>query len=120
MDFSLHEQRRLAQMERDLSGDRRLVALMGVLASGRARRVRLLRCFALRLRHPWYGPTVGGRHRFAKLALIAALVLTLAGPPVLITSVVIGLLVLTVVALATIPLSVTLLVLSYRWTQHCV
>jgi hypothetical protein len=117
MDFSLHEQRRLAQIEKDLSADRRLVALMGLLASPHRKTLRLLRCLALRLRHPWFAsssPTGG----FARLALVAAFALSVAAPPALITSLVFGILVLTVVSLVAIPMAVTLLVLSYRWTFH--
>lgn len=117
MDFSLHEQRRLAQIEKDLSSDRRLAALMGVLGSPRRKTLRLLRCFGVRLRHPWYTSS-GPADRFARLALVAAFVLALAAPPALITSLVFGILVLTVVSLVAIPMAATLLVLSYRWTFH--
>ena len=52
MDFSLHEKRRLAQMEQDLSTDRRLVAVMRILTSRRAKPWRLLRYVVCRVRRP--------------------------------------------------------------------
>ena len=46
MDFSLHERRRLAQIEQELSGDRRLVAMLGILGTKSRKPVLLSRAFA--------------------------------------------------------------------------
>jgi hypothetical protein len=118
MDFSLHEQRRLAQIERDLSADRRLAALMSVLAADRARRLRRLRCFAARVRHPWYGRVGRESHRLARVTLALALVVTLLAPPALIASVIAGISALAIAATAAIPVAVVLLVISYRRTRR--
>src|SRR5689334_22273267 len=114
MDFSLHEQRRLAQIEKDLSADRRLAGLMGILASDRPRPLRRmrsrLRCFAVSVRHPWHGP-VGVRSQLAaRLTLVVAIVVTLLAPPVLIASVIAGLTPLAIAATAAIPVAAVLLV----------
>ena len=122
MDFSVHEQRRLAQIEKDLSADRRLAALMDVLASERPRRLgrmrSRLRCFAVTVRHPWHGPAGVRGHLAARLTLVAAIVVTLLAPPLLIASVIAGLTPLAIAATAAIPVAAVLLVVSYRRTRH--
>jgi hypothetical protein len=51
MDFSLHERQRLAEIERELSDDRRLTAIMAIMESRRGRMWRLLRYVASRVHH---------------------------------------------------------------------
>lgn len=122
MDFSLHEQRRLAQIEKDLSADRRLAALMRVLASDRPKRLgrtrNQLRCLGVRVRHPWHGPIGGRPHLAARVTLAVAILATLLAPPVLIGALVAGLTPLAIAATAAIPVAVVLLVFSYRRTRH--
>jgi hypothetical protein len=120
MDFSLHEQRRLAQIEAELSADRRLVVLMELLGSHRTRAWRQMQYTTCRLRRPRRG--VGrSRPRLrslpAKLALIMALALTTAVPVVLIVALVLGLGALAVLTVCVLPLTSLLLVASYRWAR---
>ena len=103
-DFSLHEQRRLAEIERELSADRRLVALLSVLESRRTRSWRRMRCFGIRLRRPAL--------RSARFLVIVALCLTVAVPALLVTAVMAGLGTLAVIAAATMPVPVVLLALA--------
>lgn len=107
MDFSLHEKRRLAQMEQDLSTDRRLVAVMGILTSRRSRPLRLLRYVAVRVRRPRLMVT---RHRGLRLALFLALALTVATPVVLIIALATGMSLMALIAVAVAPLPPLLLI----------
>jgi Flp pilus assembly protein TadB len=103
-DFSLHEQRRLAEIERELSADRRLVALISVLGSRRTSAWRRMRCLGIRLRRPAL--------RSARLLVIVALCLTVAVPTLLVTAVMAGLGTLAVIAAAAMPVPVVLLALT--------
>ncbi len=123
MDFSLHEQRRLAQIERDLSRTAGWRHMMGVLASDRPRPLRRtrsrLRCFAVTVptpvarpgRRPWHAVV-------ARLTFVAAIAVTLVAPPLLIASVIAGLTPLAIAATAAIPVAAALLVVSYRRTRR--
>ncbi|HEX5406996.1 MAG TPA: hypothetical protein VFX16_32370 [Pseudonocardiaceae bacterium] len=109
-EFSLHEQRRLAEIERDLSVDRRLVAMLDVLGSQRTSAWRRMRCFGIRLRRP----ALLARSRSGKLAVIVTLCLTVAVPVLLITALVLGLGGLSVVAAAALPVPPILLALAHH------
>src|ERR1700753_514150 len=118
MDFSLHEQRRLAQIEEELPADRRLVALMELLGSHRTRAWRQMQYTTCRLRRPRRGT---GRTRPAslpaELAPVMSLGLTAAVPVVLIVALVLGLGALAVLTVCVLPLTSLLLVASYRWAR---
>ncbi len=109
MEFSLHDKRRLAQMEQDLSTDRRLVAVMRILTSRRAKPWRLLRYVACLIRRPRLIPT---RHRGARFALIAALCLTFATPIVLIVALATGMSLVAVITVTLAPLPPLLLIFA--------
>lgn len=109
MDFSLHEKRRLAQMEQDLATDRRLVALMRILPSRRPKPLRLLRYTVCRARRP---RLVSTQHRGARLVMIMALFLTFAVPVVLITALAAGMSLLAVVAVSVAPVPPLLLIFA--------
>jgi O-antigen ligase len=115
MDFSLHEKRRLAQLEQELSTDRRLVAVMRILTSRRRRTWRLLRYTACRIRRP---RLIATRHRGTRLAMILALCLTLATPVVLIVALVAGLSLLAVVTVAAAPIPPLALILVGHLAQR--
>src|SRR5882762_7024288 len=100
MDFSLHEKRRLAQLEQDLSGDRRLVALMRIVESGCGRTWRLLRYVACRVRRP---RLPAPRHRWTRLAILTALLFTVAIPVVLAVALLAGLSLLAVITVSVAP-----------------
>jgi hypothetical protein len=117
MDFSLHEQRRLAQIEQDLSADRRLVSLMDLLGSHRTRLWRQLQYTGCRVRRPRL-PVVHPRQSVARLALIAALCLTAAVPILLTVGLALGLGVLVIVTLCALPVPPVLLVLTHRWATR--
>jgi VIT1/CCC1 family predicted Fe2+/Mn2+ transporter len=108
-DFSLHEQRRLAEIERQLSEDRRLVAMLDVLGSQRTKAWRRMRCFGIRLRRP----ALFSRPRSAKITMIIALCLTVAVPALLVTALMLGLSALSVVAACALPVSPILLALAH-------
>jgi hypothetical protein len=120
MEFSLHERRRLALIEQELSSDRRLVAMLGILESTRRKPVRVLRYAGARVRRP------GGRHsapatlryRLAMTSLVVASGLIVAAPGLLITGLLLDVPVLIVVAAAALPLPPLLLVLSRRWVRR--
>jgi hypothetical protein len=108
-DFSLHEQRRLAEIERELSADRRLVAMLAVLESHRTTAWRRMRCFGIRLRRP----SMRAQPRSAKVAVIIALCLTIAVPALLITALMLGLTTLSVIAASVLPVPPILLALTH-------
>jgi hypothetical protein len=108
VDFSLYEQRQLAEMERELATDRRLTAITVALGSGGPRIRRRLRCLVARLRYR--RPAVGSR--WAIVAMVAALVVTVAVPVLLITALVVKLSLLAVVAVGVLPVAPVLLVLA--------
>lgn len=109
MEFSLHEKRRLAQMEQDLSTDRRLVAVMRILTSRRAKPMRLLRYTACRIRRPRLITT---EHRGTRAAMILALCLTFATPIVLIVALAAGLSLLAVITVSVAPIPPLLLIFA--------
>lgn len=115
MDFSVHEQRRLAAIEQDLATDRRLTALMGVLSTKRGRGAR---CLAVRLRHPWHGPVGARSQTVSRVSLALAIAVTLMAPPVLIAAVVAGIEALAIAATAAIPVAIVLLIISYRRAKY--
>jgi hypothetical protein len=108
-DFSLHEQRRLAEIERELSADRRLVAMLDVLGSRRTRAWRRMRCFGIRVRRP----ALLARSRSAKVAMIVALCMTVAVPALLVTALMLQLSVLSVIAACALPVPPILLALAH-------
>jgi hypothetical protein len=114
MDFSLHEQRTLARIEQELSDDRRLSALMTILDSEKPRRWRRLRALGCRLRHPREEGLSAGRLVFDTRPLLAVTILfTVATITVLVTSIVLGIGTLIVVAAAVLPLLPTLGLIAY-------
>jgi hypothetical protein len=117
MDFSLHEQRRLAQIEQDLSADRRLVALMAILGSHRTRMWRQLQYNGCRVRRP-RRPALHPRPPAARLAMVAALFLTVALPVVLTVALALGIAVLAIVTVCVLPVPPLLLVLTHRWVAR--
>lgn len=120
MDFSLHERRRLAQIEQELSDDRRLVAILGILGAKRRKPAQLLRYLGVRLRRPGgrrsaprtarYRLAVAIQYTTAMLALaaVAAMVVAilLSGPPLIALSI------------ALLPLPPLAFVLSRRWARR--
>lgn len=104
MDFSLHEQRTLARIEEELSEDRRLTALLDFLQAKRPRRLRRTRVLLLALRHPRSTRAGAGRRVDTRPLLAVAILLTVACLGVLISSIVLGIGTLIVVASAVLPL----------------
>ncbi len=114
MDFSLHEQRTLARIEQELSDDRRLSALMTILDSEKPRRWRRLRVLGCRLRHPRQdGPSAGPLVFDTRPLLAVTILFTVATIAVLVTSIVLGIGTLIVVAAAILPLLPTLGLIAY-------
>jgi hypothetical protein len=109
MDFSLHEKRRLAALEQDLSDDRRLVALMRILASGRGKSWRVLRYVLCRVRRP---RLPAPRHRWTRLAILTALLLTAAIPVVLVVALLTGMSLLAVITVSVAPMPPLMLILA--------
>lgn len=121
MDFSLHEQRALARMEQDLSGDRRLSSLMALLDSKRSRPIRTLKSVGCRLRHPRedMGPVPGYHVPDTRPLLAVTILLTIACLAVFITSLVLGIGTMIVLASAVLPLPPALgLVIYLRLRRH--
>lgn len=114
MDRSVYEKRQLAVLERQLSDDRRLVALLAEFDSHRSASRRRLRCALLRLRYRRPGP--GSRP--ARLAVFVAACLTIAGPMTLIVALLTGVQALSIVALGLLPLAPVLLVLAQHWVRR--
>lgn len=114
MDFSVYEKRQLAVLERQLTDDRRLVAMLAAFGSDQSALRKRVRCQVARLRHHRPGP--GSRP--ARIAVVAALCLTLAGPLVLIASLVFGIQVLSLVAVGMLPVAPLLLVLAQHWVRR--
>jgi hypothetical protein len=120
MDFSLHERRRLAQIEQELSGDRRLVGMLGILGSKRRKPVLLLRYVSVRLRRP------GGRHsspgtpryRFAVTVLLVSVALMLAAPAGVAVAIVLNIPLLIALSIAILPLPPLAFLLSRRWVRR--
>ncbi|HEX3650608.1 MAG TPA: hypothetical protein VHV49_19450 [Pseudonocardiaceae bacterium] len=121
MDFSVHEQRTLARMEQDLSGDRRLSSLMALLDSKRSRRIRTLKSAVCRLSHPRedMGPVPGYHVPDTRPLLALTILLTIACVAVFVTSLVLGIATMIVVASVVLPLPPALgLVIYLRLRRH--
>ncbi len=120
MDFSLHERRRLAQIEQELSGDRRLVAMLGILGSKRHKPLLLLRYLGVRLRRPGgrRAAPATARYRFAVTLLFVAAFLLLAAPAGLAMAIVLGSPALIALGIAIQPLPPLVFILSRRWTRR--
>lgn len=106
MDFSLHERRRLAQIEQELSGDRRLVQMLGILGAKGRKFTLLARYTSVRLRRPGgrSGAPHTARHRFAVALLWLSAVLLLAAPAGLVMAIVLNSAPLIALAVAVLPL----------------
>jgi hypothetical protein len=119
MDFSLHERRRLAQIEQELSGDRRLVRMFGILDASNRKPVRLLRYAGTRVRTP------GGRrsaprtaqYRFAVALHWLTAVLVLAAVAGVVMAVVLNSPPLIALTIAVLPLPPLGFMLCRRWTR---
>jgi hypothetical protein len=121
MDFSLHEQRALARMEQDLSGDRRLSSLMALLDSRRSRPIRILKSAACRLRHPRedLGPVPGYHVPDTRPLLALTILLTVVCVAVFVTSLVLGISTMIIVSSVVLPLPPALgLVIYLRLRRH--
>jgi hypothetical protein len=121
MDFSLHEQRALARMEQDLSGDRRLSSLVALLDSKRSRPIRILKSVGCRLRHPRedLGPVPGYHVPDTRPLLAVTILLTVACVAVFVTSLVLGIPTMIIVASVVLPLPPALgLVIYLRLRRH--
>ncbi|HEY4021314.1 MAG TPA: hypothetical protein VGM75_21680 [Pseudonocardiaceae bacterium] len=120
MDFSLHERRRLAQIEQELSGDRRLVLMLGILESKRRKSVLVLRYLGVRLRRPGGRRSAprGARYRVAMATLFAAALLVLVVPAALAMGIVLGAAPLIALSVALLPLPPLAFVLCRRWLHR--
>jgi hypothetical protein len=111
MDFSVYEQRQIAEMERELAADRRLAAINAALGSSGPRLQRRLRCLFARLRHRQ--PAVAST--WARVVLVASIVLTVALPALLIVALVLKLPMVAVAAVCVLPVAPVALVLAQDW-----
>lgn len=115
MEFSLHEQRTLARIEEELSGDKRLVGLAAILA--KSKRWRRLRALGCRLRHPRQDVAFASTHQRHVLdtrpLLALTIMLSVVCAAVLITSAVMQLGSLVVIAAAVLPLPPALAFVAY-------
>jgi hypothetical protein len=120
MDFSLHERRRLALIEQELSSDRRLVAMLNILESKRRKPGRVLRYAVNRVRRPGRRRSAPAtlRHRIALACLLLASGLLLAAPALLTTALLLWVPTLIVTAVAVLPLPPLFVVLAYRWVRR--
>lgn len=113
-DFSLSERRQLAEIERGLSADRRLVAMIAVLGSNRTRAWRRMQCFGVRLRRP----TIRAGSRRLRIFILLSLLLTVAVPVTLITSLALTLPAVAMVMVCLLPLPPVLLAIGYHRANH--
>jgi hypothetical protein len=121
MDFSLHEQRRLTQIEIELSADRKLVAALRILGARGAGSWRTTRYLAWRLRHPMRRRTqaeIARRCHLARLAVVVTLTLTVLVPVTLITALSTHLAVLALVMAWVFPLPPLLFLATRRWLRR--
>jgi hypothetical protein len=120
MDFSLHERRRLAQIEQELSCDRRLVLILGILESKRRKPGQVLRYLGIRLRRPGGRRSApsGARYRLAVAALFTAAVLVLVMPAGLAVAIVLNSPPLIVLSVALLPLPPLGFMLCRRWVRR--
>jgi hypothetical protein len=120
MDFSLHERRRLAQIEQELSEDRRLVAILGILGSKRRKPMRLLRYLGVRVRRPGGRRSAPGtaRYRFAVVTLYVTGLLVLAAPAGLAVAILLSSPPLIALSIAIVPLPPLAFVLCRRWVRR--
>ena len=109
-DFSLYERRQLAEMERELADDRRLVAMMALLGSSRTKLWRRLQCVGVRLRRP----TIRAGSRKLRIFILLSLCLTVVVPAVLITALAVNLPVLAMVMVCVLPLPPVMLAIGYH------
>lgn len=116
MEFSLHEQRTLARIEEELSGDRRLTGLAHILDS-KKKRWRRLKSLGCRLRHPRQDVAFASTHHRHVLdtrpLLALTVLLTVVCTGVLVMSLVIGSGTLVVFAASILPLPPALALLAY-------
>ena len=107
MEFSLHEQRTLARIEEELSGDHRLTGLTRILGA-KSRRWRRLKALGCRLRHPRQDVAFASTHlrhvQDTRPLLALTILLTVLCTAVLITALVIGIGTFVVFAAAVLPL----------------
>jgi hypothetical protein len=115
-DFSLYEQRRLAEIERELSGDHRLVAMMELLGSGRTTAWRRLACWVVRMRRPF--AAMRGGSRWAKAGVLVALCLMVAIPALLVVALGLGLATVAMIAVCALPIPPVLMAITYHRATH--
>lgn len=117
MEFSLHEQRTLARIEEELSGDRRLSGLARIVGSNKSRRWRRLKALGCRLRHPRQDVAFASTHHRHVLdtrpLLALTILLTVVCAAVVITSLVLDIGTLVVVAAVVLPLPPALAFVAY-------
>ena len=121
MDFSLHERRRLAQIEQELSGDRRLVQMLGILGAKGRKPTLVLRYTSVRLRRPGGRSAAAprtARYRFAVSLLWLSAVLLLAAPAGLAMAIVLNSPPLIALAIAVLPLPPLAFGLCRRWLHR--
>ena len=120
MDFSLHERRRLAQIEQELSGDRRLVQMLGILGAKGRKPTLVLRYTSVRLRRPGGRSAAPrtARYRFAVSLLWLSAVLLLAAPAGLTMALVLHSPPLIALAVAVLPLPPLAFWLCRRWIHR--
>lgn len=109
-DFGVYERRQLAEIERGLAGDRRLVAMMALLGSSRTKVWRRLQCFGVRFRRP----TIRAGSRRLRMFILVSLCLTVAVPVALITALALNLPVVAMVMVCVLPLPPVLLAIGYH------
>jgi Flp pilus assembly protein TadB len=109
-DFSLYERRRLAEIERGLAQDRRLVAMMAVLGSERAKAWRRMQCLGVRVRRP----VIRAESRRLRAFIVVSLCLTVAVPAVLIAGLATGVPVLAMIMVCLLPVPPAMLAVGYH------
>lgn len=114
--FSLYEQRQLAELERELSADRRLADMMAVLGSPKTRAWRRMRCWGVRVRRP--GAALRGASRLAKIGVLIALALSVLVPALLVVALGLGWSVVAMVAVCVLPVPPVLMAIAYHRATH--
>ena len=120
MDFSLHERRRLAQIEQELSADRRLVRMLAILDGTGRKSALLLRYTGVRLRRPGGRRSAPrtARYRFAVATVWLAALLLGAAPAAVGVAIALSSPTLIALAIAILPLPPLAFVLCRRWTHR--